>query len=103
MRGLGMMRSQRPRGIARGREGFMEDGKTSVLSRRVFLQAMAATGVVVACGTPPAASPANAVTSSRGWTDAVALKTPAAASEAGYGAKPRQRVEIPSLTGSCDT
>ena len=36
--------------LARGWEVFVEDRKTPVLSRRAFLQAMAATGVVVACG-----------------------------------------------------
>ena len=37
----------------------MEDVKTSVLSRRAFLQAMAATGVVVACGASPSAAPSG--------------------------------------------
>src|SRR5207249_2439282 len=36
--------------LARGWEVFVEDRKTPVLSRRAFLQAMAATGVVAACG-----------------------------------------------------
>ena len=36
----------------------MEERKVS-LSRRAFLQAMAATGVVVACGTSPSTTPSG--------------------------------------------
>ncbi|TMC71936.1 MAG: extracellular solute-binding protein [Chloroflexi bacterium] len=37
----------------------MEERKSPVLSRRAFLQAMAATGVVVACGTTPSSQPSG--------------------------------------------
>jgi multiple sugar transport system substrate-binding protein len=54
-----MIRSGARAILARGGEVLMEERKTPVLSRRAFLRTMAATGVVVACGTGTPATPSG--------------------------------------------
>jgi multiple sugar transport system substrate-binding protein len=57
-RSAGMMRKQAP-ARSRARQGGSMEERKATLSRRAFLQAMAATGVVVACGTTPSTTPSG--------------------------------------------